>query len=77
MEFCYEAFYAELMFYNGSILLESPVWEYLHRIVHFVSIEQEIIYAIELEIGFLKSFITNGNVGCVVRTQDPKLLLAE
>jgi sugar lactone lactonase YvrE len=67
----------ELLFYNGSTLLESPVWDNTNQVLYFVSIEQEMIYGLEIETGFVKSFRTNGQVGCVVLTQEQMLLSAE
>jgi len=68
---------AELIFYLKSTLLEGPHWDSKEQVLYCVSIEQNIIYKINPNTGEIKSFNTNGNVGCAVSTKDNKLISAE
>lgn len=56
----------ELVFYSGSTLLEGPVWDDERKAVFCVSIEQECIYHFSIETGSVKTFPTNGQVGCAL-----------
>lgn len=67
----------ELIFYAGSSLLEGPIWDTENKLVYCVSIEQSLIYAINPETGHVKSFPTNGHVGCVALNNNEELLSAE
>lgn len=67
----------ELIFSSNSTLLESPVWDDINKLIYCVSIEQNIIYQINPLTGEIKSFLTNGNVGCVVLDKNGFLLSAE
>jgi sugar lactone lactonase YvrE len=67
----------ELVFYSGSTLLEGPVWDATHNSIVCVSIEQELIYQIRCNTGQIKTFKTEGAVGCVVKKSDDKYWSAE
>jgi sugar lactone lactonase YvrE len=67
----------ELVFFNRSSLLEGPIWDAENKLVYCVSIEQGIIYQIDPSSGNMKSFATNGSVGCVALTPDGHLISAE
>ncbi len=67
----------ELVFYAGSSLLEGPCWDNKEQILYFVSIEQCLIYSINMTTSEIKSFKTDGQVGCVVVKNDGFLLSAE
>ena len=67
----------ELVFFSGATLLESPVWSAKHNSIFCVSIEENLIYQISYKTKEINSFQTNGPVGCVVETNDGKLLSAE
>jgi sugar lactone lactonase YvrE len=66
----------ELVFYAGSSLLEGPIWDAENKLIYCVSIEQNLIYQININTGNIKSFPTNGNVGCIV-LKDNYILSAE
>jgi sugar lactone lactonase YvrE len=67
----------ELVFYSGSTLLEGPCWDAMENVIYCVSIDQCLIYCINPEMGEVKSFRTNGSVGCVVIEESGMLLSAE
>jgi sugar lactone lactonase YvrE len=67
----------ELIFYAGSTLLEGPCWDEQSQVIYCVSIEQSLIYRFEPSTGNVKSFATNGHVGCAVIDTDGMLLSAE
>jgi len=67
----------DLIFSSDSTLLESPVWDDINKLIYCVSIEQNIIYQINSVSGKVNSFLTDGNVGCVVLNQDNTLFSAE
>lgn len=67
----------ELVYYCGSSLLECPCWDAENNIIYCVSIEQCMIYGINLVSGEIISFPTDGEVGCVVIDHDGMLLSAE
>ena len=58
-------------------MLEGPHWDPKEQVLYCVSIEQNLIYKINPNSGEIKSFKTNGNVGCAVVTKNNKLLSAE
>lgn len=68
---------AELVFYAGSTLLESPCWDPKNEIIYCVSIEQCMIYGINVQTQEIKSYSTNGQVGCVAIRDDGLLVSAE
>jgi sugar lactone lactonase YvrE len=57
----------ELIFYSGSTLLEGPSWDPLEKKLTCVSIEQGLIYRINIESGSVHSIPTIGAVGCTVK----------
>lgn len=67
----------ELVFYIDSSLLESPCWDAKNQIIYCVSIEQCIIYGINTQTQEVKSYPTNGQVGCVVINEAGQLISAE
>ena len=67
----------ELIFHAGSSLLEGPVWDSKNELVYCVSIEQGIIYQINPYSGEVKSYITNGSVGCIDITKNGNIISAE
>lgn len=67
----------ELIFYNGSTLLESPCWDVKNKIIYCVSIEQCMIYGINTQSQEIKSYPTAGQVGCVVLNSEGILVSAE
>lgn len=56
----------KLVFYSGATLLEGPVWNEERQEIVCVSIEQNCIYLIDVQIGCVKTYHTNGQVGCAV-----------
>jgi sugar lactone lactonase YvrE len=66
-----------LIFYNESTLLEGPCWDPKENVIYFVSIEQCLIYSLNLFSGAIKSYQTNGHVGCVVIDNEGMLISAE
>jgi sugar lactone lactonase YvrE len=77
MDLPYNKMNLELIFYAGSSLLEGPCWDNKEQILYFVSIEQCLIYSINMITSEIKSFKTDGQVGCVVVKNDGFLLSAE
>ena len=77
MDLQYDKMNLELIFYAGSSLLEGPCWDNKEQILYFVSIEQCLIYSINMTTFEIKSFKTDGQVGCVVVKNDGFLLSAE
>lgn len=67
----------ELVFYAGSTLLEGPHWDSENRLLYCVSIENNMIYAINPETGEVRTYLTDGPVGCAVLDQDGMILEAE
>lgn len=67
----------ELMFYAGSSLLESPRWLAGKNLLLCVSIEQECIYSIDITKGHVRTYTTDGQVGCVVCENENQILSAE
>ena len=67
----------QLIGYFGSTLLEGPQWIEETSQLLFVSIEQQLIYLYDVDTGFIKSFRTNGPVGCAVYKGEGILWSAE
>ena len=67
----------ELVFYAGSTLLEGPHWEAQNNLIYCVSIEDNMIYAIDPETGEVVTYLTEGPVGCAVLDQKGMILEAE
>ena len=67
----------ELVFYAGSTLLEGPHWDAENNLLYCVSIENKMIYAIDPETGEVRTYLTDGPVGCAVLDQDGMILEAE
>lgn len=67
----------ELVFYAGSTLLEGPHWDAQNNLIYCVSIEDNMIYAIDPESGEVETYLTEGPVGCVVLDQKGMILEAE
>jgi sugar lactone lactonase YvrE len=66
-----------LIFYAGSTLLEGPNWDSRYNVIYFVSIDQHLIYRINPINGEIKTFKTDGPVGCAVLESKGTLLSAE
>ncbi len=67
----------ELIFYAGSTLLEGPTWDHKEKVLYCVSIQQCLIYRIDISKGEVTSYPTNGEVGCVQVDADGMLWSAE
>lgn len=67
----------ELVFYAGSTLLEGPHWDARNNLLYCVSIENSMIYAIDPENGEVRTYLTDGPVGCAVLDQEGMILEAE
>lgn len=67
----------KLLFYANSALLEGPCWDPKEEVLYCVSIEQHLIYRIHPQTGYIKSYETEGPVGCVVVESNGFLLSAE
>ena len=67
----------ELVFYAGSTLLEGPHWDAQNNLIYCVSIEDNMIYAIDPESGEVETYLTEGPVGCAVLDQKGMILEAE
>lgn len=67
----------ELVFYAGSTLLEGPHWDAQNNLIYCVSIEDNMIYAIDPETGEVGTYLTEGPVGCAVLDQKGMILEAE
>ena len=67
----------ELVFYAGSTLLEGPHWDAQNNLIYCVSIEDNMIYAIDPESGEVGTYLTEGPVGCAVLDQKGMILEAE
>ncbi|NQV77623.1 MAG: SMP-30/gluconolactonase/LRE family protein [Lutibacter sp.] len=68
---------AELIFYNGSSLLEGPVFDDKNNLLYFVSIYQELIFCLNLNTKEILSIKTSGPVGCVCIKGYKRLISAE
>lgn len=66
----------KLVFYCGSTLLEGPVWDSNRHAVLCVSIEQACIYLIDVETGKVRTFQTNGQVGCAMFKNESCIIAA-
>lgn len=67
----------ELVFYAGAELLEGPHWDAANNLLYCVSIEDSMIYAINPETGEVRTYLTDGPVGCAVLDRDGMILEAE
>ncbi|CZQ92051.1 SMP-30/gluconolactonase/LRE family protein [Trichococcus ilyis] len=67
----------ESVFYAGSGLLEGPHWDATNNLLYCVSIEDSMIYAIDPESGEVRTYLTDGPVGCAVLDRDGMILEAE
>lgn len=67
----------ELLFYNHDELLEGPLWDGKGGILYFVSIKSERVYSLNVNTGMIKSYETDGPVGCVAINSAGKLITAE
>lgn len=67
---------AELIFHNDSELLEGPCWDENSSLLYFVSIKGDIVFCLNPETDEIKSYTTDGNVGCAV-IKNGKLITAE
>ncbi len=67
----------ELLFFASSALLEGPCWSAKEGVLYCVSIEEHLIYRINPATGCVKSYKTEGPVGCVVVDKNGLLLSAE
>ena len=67
----------ELIFYARSTLLEGPVWNSAKCLVYCVSIDQNMVYEVNPDTHEIKSFPTDGPVGCVLVEDSGKLISAE
>src|ERR1017187_1951131 len=67
----------ELVFYTGAKLLEGPVWYPAKNLLLFVSIFDRLIYLFNLSDGSIKSYKTEGPVGCAFLENDYTILEAE
>ena len=67
----------ELIFYAGSSLLESPIWDVNNKLIYCVSIEQGLIYQINPTSGEVQTYPTKGSVGCVALMDNGNLISAE
>lgn len=66
----------KLAFYCGSTLLEGPVWDERRQALLCVSIEQACVYQISLASGEVKTFRTDGAVGCALLTAEGSIVAA-
>ncbi len=66
----------QLIFYNGAELLEGPCYDKENNLLYFVSIKQNTVFCLDLETTRIKSFSTDGAVGCAM-IRDGKLISAE
>jgi sugar lactone lactonase YvrE len=67
----------ELVFYCGSEILEGPVYDSKNNLLYFVSITESKFYSINIHTKEIKTYQTNGHVGCVVIDSDGMLIAAE
>lgn len=69
-------FIPKLIFFNGAELLEGPCWEAETESLYFVSIKADTVFRFNTKTGRIKSYATDGAVGCAV-LRDGKLITAE
>lgn len=67
----------ELFFYAGSSLLEGPCISPSGKSILCVSIEQSMIYFIDLDTRAIRTYPTDGQVGCAVFEDEEHVLSAE
>ncbi len=67
---------SELIFHNNSELLEGPCWDKVDGLLYFVSIKGDTVFCLNPETNKVRSYKTDGNVGCVV-VKNGKLITAE
>lgn len=65
-----------LLFYNDAELLEGPHWDAENGLLYFVSIKADTVFSLDVKTMRLKSYATDGAVGCAV-LKSGKLLTAE
>ncbi len=66
----------KLIFHNNSELLEGPCWDKDNELLYFVSIKGDAVFCLNPETDEIKSYKTDGNVGCAV-IKNGKLITAE
>lgn len=66
----------ELVFYCNSTLLEGPRWDAKRNSLLCVSIEQSCIYEINTKTGKIRTFQTNGQVGCALLDNNDHIIAA-
>lgn len=67
----------ECIFYNNDTLLESPCYDSVNSLLYFVSINEHIVYQMNLKTKEVKKFITDSPVGCVGLKNDGTVVEAE
>lgn len=72
-----ELYKPQLVFYSGATLLEGPCWNKKTKEIVCVSIEQKCIYCMNLQNGSIRTFETEGQVGCVAIENEEYMLVAE
>ena len=72
-----ELYKPQLVFYSGATLLEGPCWHKKTREISCVSIEQKCIYCINHQNGNIRTFETEGQVGCAVVENEEYMIEAE
>lgn len=70
-------FKPELVFYMGSSLLEGPCWNSATEEILCVSIEQQCIYSVNSLTGSVKTYMMEGQVGCIALIDKEHILAAE
>lgn len=70
-------FKPELVFYIGSTLLEGPCWNKDTGEILCVSIEQKCIYSVNPMTGKIRTYIMDGQVGCIALADNNYILAAE
>lgn len=67
----------ELIYYNGYKLNEALFWDDINEILYFVSIRNNIIYALNPETLKIKTYQTDGPVGGAVIDKNGNIIEAE
>ena len=67
---------ADLLFFNDAQLLEGPHWDGENNLLYFVSIKSDTVFSIDVRTMRVKSYETDGAVGCAV-VKDGELITAE
>lgn len=65
-----------LVFYSGATLLEGPVWNKNLQSILFVSIEQCMVYLLNVKSGVIRSYKTKGQVGFAAFEDDENIIVA-